>query len=74
MYVGRSKANKPPTTRNTKSVPRATPYTEPSSTDSLSRVAVSSERMPTIHGKMVFAERTIVARTVAMIGFTMSER
>ena len=40
----------------------------------LSRVAVSSDRMPTIQGRMVLAERTSVARTVATIGLMMSER
>ena len=74
MYVGKSRAKRDPTMRKTKSVPSATPYTEPSSTDSRSRVAVSSERIPTNHGKIVFADRTMVASTVAIIGLMIRER
>ena len=67
-------ANNPPTTKNTNNVPKATPYTEMSSTDSLIRVAVCSLNKPIIHGRILFADSTIYASIAAITGFRNNER
>ena len=45
-----------------------------SSTDSSNLVAVSEEKMPTINGRIVFAESTTIAKTAADIGLIISDR